>query len=286
MIPDYPEFAEMILEQRSLLHPRFRQLADGLSDYSFANLYLFRDTHHFAVSRLGGDLYVFRGRDGERPFFMLPFGLPERSLLEDLFARLGMLKAASERHLLALEAMGYTAEEDRDNFDYLYALKDLQELRGRHYHSKKNLVNAMTREFEIVGRPLLEAFLPDAYRVLDDWRAEHAEEGDAVAAREALEKMEVLQLCGYIYYVGAEPVAYTMGEENNLGRTFDVKFEKAVRADFYKGIYQFVNNAFVNLLPDKYEFVNREQDLGDPGLRQAKMSYRPVGFVKKFRVSR
>ena len=38
------------------------------------------------------------------------------------------------------------------------------------------------------------------------------------------------------------------------------------------------------MLPKHYMYINREQDLGDPGLRQAKMSYRPSDFVKKYRV--
>jgi len=39
--------------------------------------------------------------------------------------------------------------------------------------------------------------------------------------------------------------------------------------------YQFINMSFVSILPEKYTYINREQDLGDQGLRQAKMSYRP-----------
>ena len=54
----------------------------------------------------------------------------------------------------------------------------------------------------------------------------------------------------------------------------------------FAGIYQYVNQAFVATLPEKYELVNREQDLGEPGLRRAKESYRPVVFVRKYRAAR
>jgi len=63
-------------------------------------------------------------------------------------------------------------------------------------------------------------------------------------------------------------------------------FEKAVLQPRYKGVYQYVNQAFVSLLPERYELINREQDLGDSGLRQAKQSYRPAGFVKKYRADK
>jgi hypothetical protein len=56
--------------------------------------------------------------------------------------------------------------------------------------------------------------------------------------------------------------------------------------DHYKGVYQFINQDFARFLPERFALVNREQDLGDEGLRQAKMTYRPSGFVKKYRVTR
>jgi len=49
------------------------------------------------------------------------------------------------------------------------------------------------------------------------------------------------------------------------------------------GMYQYVNQSFAAILPEKYERINREQDLGDAGLHQAKTSYRPAGFVRKCR---
>ena len=95
--------------------------------------------------------------------------------------------------------------------------------------------------------------------------------------------MEELQLCGGIYYVDGQPVAYSLGEELARGKSFVIHFEKAVSE--YKGLWQFVNQAFASILPDKYETVNREQDLGNEGLRKAKLSYKPVGFVKKYRAT-
>jgi hypothetical protein len=62
-----------------------------------------------------------------------------------------------------------------------------------------------------------------------------------------------------------------------------VHFEKAIDTEKYRGIYQYISQKFSSILPEKYETVNREQDLGEPGLRRAKESYNPVGFVKKYR---
>jgi hypothetical protein len=61
---------------------------------------------------------------------------------------------------------------------------------------------------------------------------------------------------------------------------FAVHFEKALEE--YKGVYQYINQRFALSLPEDLVYINREQDLGDPGLRQAKMTYRPCSFVKKY----
>ena len=58
--------------------------------------------------------------------------------------------------------------------------------------------------------------------------------------------------------------------------------EKALAS--YKGSFQYINYTFAGYLPEYIEFINREQDLGDEGLRQAKMTYKPIKFIKKYRI--
>jgi hypothetical protein len=284
-IAEYPGFSEVVLEDRAELHARFQALPDGISELTFANIYLFRDVHRYRVARLEGDLPVISGQDRE-PSFILPFGLPDEDRLGELFSRFGVMRCVSPSQAEELSRMGCRVWEDRDNFDYLYRREDMVGLSGRKFHRKKNLVNLFLRNNTCTGKPLLSEYAGDALAILDTWRQQQGDPGDYAAAREALEKMELLQLCGGIFYVDDEPVAYSLGEELARGRMWVTHFEKAVADERYRGIYQYVNQAFVSILPEKYELINREQDLGDPGLRQAKESYKPVGFVKKYRAAR
>jgi hypothetical protein len=302
-ITEYPAFSALALGQRPLLHPHFQRLPEGMSELTFAGIYLFRQTHRYRVSRLDEERFVIAGQDAEA-FFMLPFGLPKQGLLNSLFERHGVMKAVSPAQAEQLSRMGYRVWEDRDNFDYLYRRESLARLAGRPLHRKKNLVNLFRRSNACVARPLLEGFVGDALQVLERWKQQQqcpvpapsagsdepasdaqaptesrTDAGDYAAAREALENMEYLQLCGGVFYVEDEPVAYT------LGRMFVIHFEKAVRRPAFRGIYQYVNQAFAAALPEQYETINREQDLGDPGLRQAKESYKPIGFVTKYRAA-
>jgi len=64
-IAQYPDYSEISMDLRDLLHPRFQGLPDGVSEFTFANIYLFRETHNYEISRLNNDLFVIVGRDGE-----------------------------------------------------------------------------------------------------------------------------------------------------------------------------------------------------------------------------
>lgn len=282
---EYPDSAEVTIDMRPVLHPKFQALADGISEFTFANIYLFRRTHNYRISRLDNELFVITGRDKENPFFILPFGLPDENIVAELFHNHHVMKAASAQQAEILSKMGYTACEDRDNFDYLYSREDLVNLTGRKFHKKKNLLNLFVRNNEYQAKPLLEEYRDDALQILERWNQQHDGSNDFFAAKEALEKMWPLQLCGGIFYIDEQPAAYCLGEELALGESFVIHFEKAVLADNSRGVYQYINQAFASILPEKYKTVNREQDLGNPGLRQAKMSYNPVDFVRKYKVT-
>lgn len=281
MLPHYPRTTELALPLRHTLHPLFQQLPEGISEFTFANLYLFRTTHKYKTSRLDNGLIIFLGADRGRPFFMSPFGLPEEKMLQELFTTHQSMKCVAESQVGELEARGYRLEEDRDNFDYLYRRQDLAKLTGRKFSRKRNLIKAFLNNFNYEGKPLLEKHIPDALKVLDQWRSERESPGDYEANREALENCEALQLCGGIYYTNGKPVAFSLGEELMQGKSFVIHFEKAVSG--YKGLWQFINQSFASILPEIYETINREQDLGEEGLRSAKMSYQPIGFIKKYR---
>jgi hypothetical protein len=77
--------------------------------------------------------------------------------------------------------------------------------------------------------------------------------------------------------------AFAVGERLNR-ETAVCHFEKADY--FMEGLSQLVNREFARLLFTGCRYINREQDLGEPGLRIAKLSYHPAELVKKFRVRR
>ena len=54
----------------------------------------------------------------------------------------------------------------------------------------------------------------------------------------------------------------------------------------YDGIYKAINQETAKLLQPNFKFINRESDMGIPGLRKAKLSYKPHHMVEVFHVDR
>lgn len=261
-------------------------LKDGISEFTLANLYLFRHTYDYKVARLPAGGLVVSGIKDCKTFFYSPCCLPDHKIFDELMKNFDYMKNLSEsqaeKHRIELEARGYIVHEDRDNFDYLYHRKDLAELTGRDYHKKRNLVNGFLSAYECVQVPLQSGNVKDALAVLDEWRISKGVDGDYRAAREGLELFEQLGMEGSVFYISGVPVGWCLGESVAKGSTFAIHFEKALES--YKGIYQYINQTFAISLPATFKYINREQDLGNEGLRQAKMTYRPCSFVRKYKI--
>jgi hypothetical protein len=99
------------------------------------------------------------------------------------------------------------------------------------------------------------------------------------AIREAFSHYEELDPIGGAIRVNGKVEAYAVGEKLAPG-TAVCHFEKAMPN--VKGLGQLINQWFAKYSLSDFEFVNREQDLGVPGLRRAKESYFPHHMVEKF----
>ena len=300
IVPCYPDFIPLDIGLKDILHPRLSLTFDGVSEFTFSGLYLFRNKYNYRISRDvphngedGG--FIISGtqplNDGSsKTFFMTPCSAPQWETLDSLLASHDYWKNISQSVLSPvkekLEERGINIIEDRDNFDYLYLRSDLAELSGKKFHKKKNHVNNFLNTYPNHEQRLInEELIPAAFTVLEQWRRDSLlkndnEDGDFIAAKEALDLFNLLSLKGSVFFIDGKPAAFCLGESIARGRMFVTHFEKAISS--YRGIYQYVNQAFAASLPGFFTLINREQDLGNEGMRQSKMTYRPCDFVRKY----
>ncbi|HHU36029.1 MAG TPA: DUF2156 domain-containing protein [Treponema sp.] len=288
ILPLYPEFAPLSLEMAREISPQLVRLPDGISEYSFAGFYLFRHWYNYRAS-LYKDLLIISGELDGKTFFITPCCKTSMNVIVELFKTHDYWKLISPAFLQEnrkeIEAAGYEILEDRNNHDYVYSRTDLATLSGKRFHKKKNHVNAFENTYpDHHIEPLNMNTRIDALTVLDAWAShiKNPEKTDYAAAREALELLDQFEMFGIVLYVEKKPVAWTLAEMVSDGTMAAVHFEKA-RTE-YRGVYQWLNYVFAQKLPETVTLINREQDLGDEGLRQAKMTYRPCAFVEKYRI--
>ncbi|MDR2820514.1 MAG: phosphatidylglycerol lysyltransferase domain-containing protein [Desulfovibrio sp.] len=182
-----------------------------------------------------------------------------------------------------------TGEETRGQWEYLYKQEDLSTLPGNRFHKKRNHYNSYVRTYgEPDYRRLDEAMVEDVLAVQDDWCQWHDCEDSPSLRAENDAVNRVLShwnnfngLTGGSLYVDGQMVAFSIGEpldKQHLG----VHYEKGLTG--FRGVYQTINCVFAKQAGEGYTYINRAQDLDEEGLRQAKLTYLPTDFLRKFTV--
>ena len=263
--------------------------------YSFVNLYIWgRQTGTF----VGDHLVLFSHFDGHS-MYPFPIGIGDpRDALDAIIADsrergipcriTGMTEA--EKNMLQESYPGlFRYHCDRSSFDYVYDINDLADLKGRKYQQKRNHVNrfaATYPDYEI--RTLDESNFDECQALTDAWYHRKQQDNphedllmERNALRRAYKHYNELGLIGIALYAGGRMVAMTMASFLDE-ETVDVHFEQA---DIdVAGSYAAINREFARYIRAHYpnvKYLNREDDTGNAGLRQAKLSYHPHHMVEK-----
>ena len=264
-------------------------------EYNFVNLYAWGRQRAAMVE---GNLAFFSQFSGQS-IYPFPIGFSDpRPTLDAL------IRDARERGIafritsLSREDMAYLEQEYpgafhfhtvRSNFDYVYDIHDLADLKGKKFQKKRNHANRFHQTYPNAQTlPLTDETLPLLKQVFDIWyqrRMAAAPDEDLymeqVAVERTLRHHKELELEGLILLIEGAPVAATVASRLSCD-TFDVHFEKALEE--YEGVYAVINQEFSRYLREKYPdaaWLNREDDLGLEGLRKAKLSYNPAQLIEK-----
>jgi len=178
--------------------------------------------------------------------------------------------------------------EDDDDFEYVYMTNDLIELKGKKYHGKKNHVNSFEKTYEYEVKSIdNDKVIKDCLALLHKWHEEVAVTVDKEmlmeidAIKDLFSELHFFDLKSIAIYVEDELVGFAVGERVNEKMAV-IHVERGETA--YKGVYSFLNKKFLTESFSDTEFVNRQEDTGNEGLRKAKQSYHPAKMVKKYLV--
>lgn len=277
---------------------RFVSAADSRTcDYTVGGIVMWTDYFGYEMCVYDGTLFI-KGLcedDLSRPAFSLPLGCGDVS---DAVERLReycirhdvplVLSAVPEDSLVGFAGMRCSIDELSDWADYVYDIKSLATLKGNKYSKKRNHYNRFVSDNAgFVFEPLSGDNLPgvyDFYLNLDNH--DGVEGATAAVEREAV--FDVLRRFDRYPFEGAvlklpdgSVAAFTVGEV--IGDTLYVHIEKMRHA--VAGAGETVNKLFAERMLAEHpllRWVNREEDVGDEGLRRAKESYHPVMKLRKY----
>ncbi|MCR4817995.1 MAG: phosphatidylglycerol lysyltransferase domain-containing protein [Fretibacterium sp.] len=267
------------------------------AEYSFFGLWGWRDSVPLDLAFEDGLCWI--RSHGPQPGICGPLGdwnaADWESVLSRHFARGDVIydvpREAADSFPEELRAR-LSLEEAREQWEYVYRVQDLITLKGSQFAHKRNRVRAFVSGYEWDYFPMLPEDFPDVMEFQERWRDQRDRTMDAeevvslydedLAIRAALESWDDFPFLGGILRVEGEIVAYTIAEELDL-QTLDIRFEKALGE--YTGSYQAINQLFLKNQGASYIWVNREEDMGEPGLRKAKLSYNPARMLEKYRVT-
>ncbi|MDR0874621.1 MAG: phosphatidylglycerol lysyltransferase domain-containing protein [Clostridiales Family XIII bacterium] len=298
------------LEDRALLEEYLNGFDYRTSGLSFTSLFMWKEINMFSWEIIG-DYLCITGADNLDPVMGEPFMLPPLTRT-GVYEPVGLRAAITEAKrrfeekgkpfnmmlvpVPVLAALGEAMpgelefEEDRANFDYVYDTRELAELKGRAFHSKKNHLNYFLANYAYEYGPLLPDMADEAMDFIRAFNERknledpHERELLAFEERAMQDVFHHLDTVGYLtgaIRIGGRIEALSIGGHLG-GNTVTVHIEKANTE--FRGLYQAINNEFCKGMDAGITRINREEDMGIPGLRKAKLSYNPIELIEKYTV--
>ena len=299
---------EITIENRPVLEEYLQGFEYKTSGLSFSSLYMWRDSNQFNWELVGDYMCVcgvshLELEEGiELPFMFPPLtktgSYEKKSLREtilkakDIFEEQGYpfslrLVPAHLREIISEAVPELVWEDDRPNYDYIYRTEDLINLSGRKYHTKKNHLNYFKKTFQYEYITLTSDMSEDAMRFIAEFNArkdvpEHEMEllrMEEEAMRDVFENLEAVGYRAGAILLDGKIEALAVG--GKLGS--DMITEHIEKANStIRGLYQAINNEFCKNEAADVTYINREEDMDIPNLREAKLSYRPVILLEKY----
>ena len=261
-------------------------------NYTFANLVGWKFLFGTEVCVLENAVVLRYTFDDQRAYMICTSEALSLELMEALFddsngdLTLRGLEESQVAQLSTLNSkLSTNVEPVRDQYDYIYRRTDLATLRGKHLDAKRNHINRFRAEHpDFEYRPLTPECFDECRRLTEIWKEEKKQNiNDNENRNETIDaehrvmetifsNWDALGMIGGSIFVDGRMVAFTYGAAVTTD-TFDVCVEKADR--HVEGAFAIINQQFAEHLPEQYVYLNREEDMGIPGLRQAKLSYHP-----------
>lgn len=296
LIPLFPEFRRLDLD----MFPVFKKYADNglitVSDISFTNMFAWDNVRKYEFSMLNSNIIILITVDGEKQF-LCPIG--KTKINDTVIACLEYLenegyepvmRLVSQEIVNSVTSERINKEEDEPNADYLYRIEDLTELKGTHYANKRNDINHVLKNHQGQYRLMMPGLIKYCKTFAKAWfqqrnlqETEHYSlEQEYEACVRVLDNFSKLHVFGGVLFIDGEIKGFTIADMMSENMAL-AHFEKGERD--MRGVYSVLwwgLAKYIHRIHPAVEFINREQDLGVGGMRNAKENLHPFIQIRKY----
>lgn len=294
------KFTKITLSDFESLAPFFSHQPYELCSYLLPSIIAWTGDDFEAFKTVSGEDLILTARIKDRRCLFLPMAPLDRfppDRLRDLawqveietvfpvpdqyLAHFGKQEVAALFHI----------KEKPAHSDYVYRKQDLAQLKGNIYSKKRNLINQFERRYLTGGHvetaPITKADTDECLEFLEEWcianDCDAEDRGDLACEKEAakytLKHLDTFGSDGLLLRIDGEICAFGIGARLTAQMGV-LNFEKAF-SDI-KGLYQYFDRECARQLFPDFLYINKENDMGEPGLQKAKKSYHPKRIVKAY----
>ncbi len=282
-------FRPVSLADREAVETIRRQAGHTLASHAFASMYMWRDDLDITL-HLGGDWFVFR-QGGKGCYFPVGSAQGKRAFARWAHAQGEPLLylGAEDKAFLEAEMPGaFHIEEFRDGAEYIYSVEEQAALSGGKFAHLRKAINRLTAvDTDWQTEDITPANINRVRRVVVAWNSyrspdEYTFVADTAATFDVLEDLTALGLTGTLLMADGEPAAYILASELSPD-TLDIHSAKHGGVD---GNVDFLcMQRFCQRFSGRYAYLNREDDMGLPGLRQRKLHFQPISLTEIWRAT-
>lgn len=298
------DFNPITLKDKNILVPYLHRYGSDSCQHSFVQMVGLANKYGDEYCINDDILYIHRSRlDTEfKRVYLAPLGPVEDkltdcvdALLSDcaLYGKKLSFETVTEEFAMALQEVcphSFTFRKDRDLAEYIYSTEALSTLSGSKLDAKRNHINTFMSKYPTATiEKINDSNIEDAKAFQRCWLASRNTyeadsrlniENDSISIY--LDNYSDFDFDGIIIYIDGKVAGFAAGVPLS-DQCMDEIIEKGNRE--YNGIYQVLCREFAARCCEGYKYINREEDIGIPGLRKAKESYHPLMLLAKYIVT-
>ena len=286
------DFKRLTIGDKPIFEKLYKKYPPVHSDYIFTTLISWMNYTNYHYAILDENIILFSEIEGKIRF-RPPIGENKKEVFDQVLNiavtqnsdfPFGMV-TSDKKNWMEKNYSNLRFIEHRDFFDYIYLTSDLADLSGSRYSKIRNRLNKFKKNYQYTIENISKKNFEEIREFLKRWCLWRDCESDPFLDYErkailfSIDNFFELGLYGLAIRINDNIESISVFEKYNFDSAV-VHYEKG--SPYFDGIYKAINQETANILQRDVKFINRESDMNMPGLRKAKMSYRPHHMVKVF----